>query len=167
MSRYLYDSVSSSPPRPSFSPHGSLQLPRTESLIEVRALLKEHGTDEFQSARKSEDEIKSMKNKAVRRYYKHQNELVGFGLPKVCHTRSRSRAPPVTACQLWLSARLFPGDRVGTYPACLEYLKPIPDVSRVLQRASFGNYWCRSTYTCARRRSSLANHARKHRESSS
>lgn len=77
MSRHLYETVSLSPTRPSFSAHGSTpHLPRTESLIQVQALLKEHGSDEFQSARKSKEELKKMKSKAVRQYYERQNDLV-------------------------------------------------------------------------------------------
>ena len=76
MSRHLYETVSLSPTRPSFGPHGSTHLPRTESLIQVQALLKEHGSTEFQSARKSKDELQKLKNKAVRQYYERQNDLV-------------------------------------------------------------------------------------------
>lgn len=108
MSRYHYDSRSSSPSRQCFSAHSGLAPRRTESLLEVRALLKEHGNTEFQSARKSEDEIKRMKNKATRHYYEHQNELLDYfrevdellseTIGVVAHTLAREGDPllPIT-----------------------------------------------------------------------
>lgn len=47
-------------------------------MIEVRALLKAHGSnaEEFQQARKSKEDIGKIKNKKTRQYYDRQNELV-------------------------------------------------------------------------------------------
>jgi hypothetical protein len=78
MSRHGYDTTGS-PQRQPLSHHNSVYLPRTESLIEVRTLLKEHSdSSEFQSARKSDEELKQIKNKKLREFYRTQNELVSL-----------------------------------------------------------------------------------------
>lgn len=77
MSRHSYDSLPGSPTRQSMS-NGSPHPMRTASMIEVRALLKAHGSnaEEFQQARKSKEDIGKIKNKKTRQYYDRQNELV-------------------------------------------------------------------------------------------
>lgn len=93
MSRYQYDGLASSPRRPTFHTEGGVHLPRTSSLIEVRALMKEHESNpEFQKVRKSEEELKGIKNKQLREYYTRQNLLVRILQTLPCSRFHCSRA---------------------------------------------------------------------------
>lgn len=94
-------SHTSSPHKGSLSRYDSVpNLPRTQSIAEVRDLIKEHvnlSLSSYEHARKSDEELKAMK-KPLRRFYEQQNELVrhthhvtaffGFALTVACATKA-------------------------------------------------------------------------------
>lgn len=76
---------------PAHSPHrhrstgsdrnGHYVLPRNSTLLEIQSLIKGHGDicADYEDARKSPEELKQIKNKALRRYYERLNEQVNRG----------------------------------------------------------------------------------------
>lgn len=66
---------------------GPHPLPRTTSVAEVAKLIKEHvaisGLRDYEDARTSEEDLKKIKNKNVRRYYQKLNEQVNWRMFRI------------------------------------------------------------------------------------